>query len=135
MATRTVGFPVRIIVGGEYDRDGTPIHEPESDRIRAAILTQAARTFGGVTLTDTHGAWVDKDGEMVEERGFQITVYVMDVAERKVGEFIRFVRIAGRQTSVLVDAGGIRGAFLSSGNPLHADATDDSPDIYGAEHA
>ena len=130
MVKQMAGLPTLIFVGSGYDRHNTTISPVERDDIRHRILTEAADVFGGVTILDANGAWVDDSGRLIEEKIFQIIIY----SHRTEGEehaskwagFIRFILTTSRQTSVLVDDRAYPEAYL---------VFFDSFKAYGVEHA
>lgn len=101
MQRKIMGTPIVLTVGGEYDGEGEPILAIERADIRRKILTKAAEVFRGVTLTDTDGAWIDANGVVVIERGFQVLVYPNPASRVSMTEFVEFVLSVSRQTSIM----------------------------------
>ena len=130
MMKQMAGLPTLIFVGSGYDKDNKTISPSERDEIRQKILAEAAEVFGGVTILDANGAWIDDSGRMIEERVFQIIVYSHrtegDEHASKWASFIRFILRVSRQTSVLVDDRAYPEAYL---------VFFDSFKAYGVEHA
>ena len=130
MVKQMAGLPTLIFVGSGYDKDNKTISPSERDEIRQKILVKAAEIFGGVTILDADGAWIDDSGRLIEERIFQIIVY----SHRTEGDhhasqwagFIRFILNVSRQTSVLVDDRSYPEAYL---------VFFDSFETHGIEHA
>ncbi|KKL44813.1 hypothetical protein LCGC14_2361920 [marine sediment metagenome] len=91
MQRKIMGTPIVLTVGGEYDGEGEPILAIERADIRRKILTKAAEVFRGVTLTDTDGAWIDANGVVVIERGFQVLVYPNPASRVSMTEFVEFI--------------------------------------------
>ena len=130
MMKQMAGLPTLVFVGSGYDKDNKTISPTERDEIRQKILAKAAEIFGGVTILDANGAWVDNSGRLIQETVFQIIVYSRrsegdGYASRWAG-FLRFILRVSRQTSVLVDDRAFAEAYL---------VFFDSFKAYGEEHA
>lgn len=71
MAKRLHAF--RIIVGMGYDREGTPIGDPNPKR--AEMLEYCANEFGGATVAQSLGIWkTGKDTPAVMEGVYDLTI-------------------------------------------------------------
>lgn len=115
MVKQMAGIPTMLFVGSGYDRDNVAISPAERDEIRHQILAKSAEIFGGATIVDGQGVWVDDAGKMIQEPTFQIIVYSRrpsDSVRPLLAGFIRFILGVSRQTSVLVDDRANSEAFL-----------------------
>jgi hypothetical protein len=68
----------RIVIGTEYDRDGNPISESDRQAAIQYICHHAARWFGGYTIWESRGGWLDSSGNLVEEAGVVLSILAED---------------------------------------------------------
>jgi len=73
----------RIIIGIGYDANGNAIAPAQQRPTIQRILRNAARQFGGFTLTHTQGGWIDDAGRLVTEPGVTIDI----VVDKRCGAF------------------------------------------------
>jgi len=68
----------RITVGTGEDRHGNRINTMARNVNLATVRKAAAEVFGGYTVWQTRGGWINKAGRLVEEPGVTIAVIVTD---------------------------------------------------------
>lgn len=93
----------RIGLGIQEDRNGHIIPPIVYGRAIALIGERAAELFGGYTITDTTGGWVDGHGKLIEEPGITLSILVEGhsrtadpVRQTRDEQVIAFARFAGR---------------------------------------
>ncbi len=96
----------RIQFGVGEDRDGQPIGTDERRDMVAAICGRAASTFGGWTLYDHKGGWIDDKGRAVIEPGHTLSLVISNTrdntAEDRAKAFAGVVCRAARQQCVML---------------------------------
>lgn len=65
-------YAYRIYFGVGEDRDRQPI--PDLDRSIKRIKQAACSCFGGFTLVESAGGWLNPEGIVVEEKGYVLTI-------------------------------------------------------------
>lgn len=86
------------------------------------IRREIARNAGGYTELDTHGGWVDDEGELIEEAGKQWIVY-FSTADRQqaIQEAVKlseYIRDKLSQHSVVLEFGEAVVNFIEAESPV-----------------
>lgn len=92
-----------IITGTLDGHTGCPV--PDVDRHRDRLEEWAASLFGGVTVSNVRGGWIDDNGQLVRENSIRFDILI-EGRDRQ-GDILRFadaVRLTFHQTAVLVYA-------------------------------
>ena len=94
-----------IIVG--IERDGQGVQLPVDVRANAlkAVRDMAARRYGGYTLSNAAGGWVNSDGLLIEEGALRIDLFT-DEPFARVRAFTRDVGALFNQAAVILDYHG-----------------------------
>ena len=90
-----------VHVGAGQDKDGMDIRNYERTDMLAHAKLRTARLFGGYSVSECFGGWVDPHGRIVEERAYRIEVST-DASFGLVWSWANEVRDIFRQTSVLL---------------------------------
>lgn len=98
---------VQMYLGVERDTAGQYISPSTRSNAIAQIRRQAADQFGGYTLSNAEGGWVDDKGMLVIEGAVKLDIYVHDrtpprALRRLAQNFGRLLQ----QSSVLLDIAG-----------------------------
>jgi hypothetical protein len=64
--------------GVGQDKEGLAIDRDQQQRAIREIKTEAAKLFGGYTLYQAQGGWINGGGRLVEEDSMTLTVYITD---------------------------------------------------------
>lgn len=91
----TIGFGI-----GET-RDGFAITDDQRRAILQAVKETAAGIFGGFTLFNVQGGWVNPEGRLVEEPGISLLI-CSPQPEHVLREFADYVRRVACQHSVVL---------------------------------
>ena len=108
-------FKMTITAGAQYDRNGRVIADfPQKLR---AINKHIAATFGGYTVADTFGGWINGEGQLVEERGTQWQVYMPrvlhgDAAQKIAHDLAALVGAVLNQESVVAEVTAAAAEFV-----------------------
>lgn len=90
-----------ITVGIGETGNGGKLNAYEQGIIRSVITDEAARVFGGATITDGFGVWVD-NGRTISEPVLVLTLY-HDLPDWQIAGFAAFCGGAARQKAVVVE--------------------------------
>lgn len=96
---------ITLFIGIEKDGKGRQIPSHERANALKFLRTRAAFDFGGYTLANVEGGWVNAQGRLVEEGAIRLDVY----SDTPIWVAYAFARAAGtrlRQDSVLLDYDG-----------------------------
>jgi hypothetical protein len=91
-----------LLVGIERDGNGAQLDAQRRSEAMGALRSKAAEEFGGYTLSNAVGGWVNGDGVLVEEGAVRLDVYTQEPR----GVCADFASWAGRlfgQTAVVFE--------------------------------
>lgn len=121
---RTLASRIVFHVGAGYASDGTPIGLRDMGAIRRECVAVLSKRFGGCTLTEHEGGWIDPAGAVLTEPGFTLTVYTRDMHDQGRGGYspglmdvCRDILRIARQSAIVVavsDSTGTRAAEVSA---------------------
>lgn len=90
---------IEIIFGIGEDRNGIRLSHEEQQTICETIQHHAATQFGGYTMIDSSGGWVDSFGKLIQEPG-KILVLITTEPIKTAKEFAAWIRSTARQSCV-----------------------------------
>lgn len=96
---------VLLFVGIERDGDGKQIDPAVRSNALKELRESAAREFGGYTLSNAAGGWMNPEGKLIEEGTIRLDLYTTRHNE-DVQDWARRVGAAFGQHSVLLDDAG-----------------------------
>ena len=99
-----MSYRIRVSYGIGKDRDNNPIETDIAVAAESEILTMAARIFGGATISDTRGSWIDESGHLVIEQGRSIVIMVDDLLKTgydRIAPLISLIKSSLNQSVVL----------------------------------
>lgn len=94
-----------LLIGIERDGDGVQLPDQVRSNGLAEVRTLAAREFGGYTLSNAAGGWINPQGVLVEEGAIRLDIYT----DKPHADLFAFAREAGalfQQQSVVLDFEG-----------------------------
>ena len=101
-----------VLYLGTNDKDtNTPVFSREEALEQAKDIL--IRHFGGYTIQEAHGGWIDNDTEYQE---YTMVIYLSDTTLDKIHAAADEMIEVFRQSSVLIQANPTRTEFYSSGN-------------------
>jgi hypothetical protein len=109
---------ITFFIGIEKDGRGRQIPGHERANALLWLRKQAATMFGGYTLQNVEGGWINPSGALVEEGAIRLDIY-SDSPRWKASVFARQAGARLRQDSVLLDYDG-NPAFIDT-RPVPAD--------------
>lgn len=92
-----------ITVGAQLDYTGAKVSQPE--RKRDEVMRRLAHQFGGVTVTETIGAWIDEHGTMIQEKGYRFECLAHELNEHLAHEMAQLARVTFKQHTVVLEVG------------------------------
>ena len=97
----------RIGLGIGEDRHGNPLGRDVVNGKVAYIEHEAARLFGGYSITESRGGWINDDGRLVREPGLTISIVAGPEYEHSVRAFAAAsARSLGQAAFVFIRPGG-----------------------------
>lgn len=126
-------YRMTITAGTSYTRNNLPLFQ-RAERIDM-INRYLAKAYGGYTMTDSTGGWVDADGNLITEAG-QVWVVMMPtndaypagtqevVALERAKSAAQFIGHTLDQTAVVWSVERVHGGILNVQHRIHA-MTDD----------
>jgi hypothetical protein len=105
MPRTTTPQRVTFYIGIEKDREGRQIDAQTRANALAAIRVKAAQTFGGYSLFNGAGGWINPEGHLVEEANIRLDIY----STASYAAIWGFAQESGRllhQASILADLNG-----------------------------
>lgn len=76
MTFRTKHTRLEFHLGTGEDRDGKPIHPERQVGHRQRMLYLTASRYGGASITEQTGAWINPEGVFVSEPGVTVVAYL-----------------------------------------------------------
>lgn len=95
---------ITITVGAQLDYTGAKVSQPE--RKRDEVMRRLAHQFGGVTVNETIGAWIDEHGTMIQEKGYRFECLTDAHSEHLAHDMAQLARITFNQHSVVLETDG-----------------------------
>jgi len=95
---------ITITIGAQLDYTGAKVSQPE--RKRDEVMRRLAHQFGGVTVFETIGAWIDENGTMIQEKGYRFECLAESHNEHLAHEMAQLGRITFKQHSVVLEVDG-----------------------------
>ena len=111
-----------VFLGIERDRFNAQIDPIKRAAALKEVRREAAHTFGGYTLANVEGGWVDPHGRLIEEGSIRLDLIASD--RWNVRSFAEYAGRALNQSSVLIVYGG-RGEFVAI--DYNRDVSDSTP--------
>lgn len=72
------GIKVELAFGVGFDKHNMPINRTWASLSLNNIINHATRQFGGCTLIETEGDWINSAGKHCRENGRMLVVYFMN---------------------------------------------------------
>lgn len=94
-----------IIVGTGFDRDGYTILNGERTVTRSCIESLLLETYGGYTILESSGGWVN-GSQLVKEPGLTILILVSDSTTEPGDVALTIARVARQSSVVLIHPNG-----------------------------
>ena len=99
-----------VLYLGTNDKDSNePVCPPDEAKVRAEEIL--LDRFGGYTMQEANGGWVDDDGTLYQE--YTIVIYLSDTTAEEVHAAADTLLAAFNQSSVLIQANETRTEFYS----------------------
>ena len=93
---------ITFTVGKGLDKNSMPISATEADKAQTGAMIALCQAFGGCTVVESMGGWMNGD-KLVVERGLQFTVEsATKISKARIEAFARNLRIRFRQSCVAV---------------------------------
>lgn len=89
-----------ITTGVGYTRDGVQISDVLREMHIDTLLKYAAEKFGGATLIEHRGSYVNRKGECIMEDSISFQIYTSE--KKKILDFADDVKFLFKQESVIV---------------------------------
>jgi len=94
-----------ITVGAQLDYSGNKVSKPETKR--NLVMKTMCKHFGGVTVTETIGAWLDSNDTLVQEKGYRFESLTDEIDETKLQKLgltiAEIARTTFRQEAVVLE--------------------------------
>jgi hypothetical protein len=105
---------VALYVGIEKDGAGKQIDPEVRANALQAVRQSAAQEFGGYTISNAAGGWLNPEGKLIEEGSIRLDLYTTK-GEVQVSRWAAQVgAMFGQQSVLLDDAGNVE--FVESGH-------------------
>lgn len=93
-----------ITVGAQLDYTGARVSKPECKRDE--VMRRLAHQFGGVTVNETIGAWIDEHGTMIQEKGYRFECLSDSHNSHLAHDMAQLARITFKQHTVVLEVDG-----------------------------
>lgn len=93
-----------ITVGAELDYVGNRVSKPETKR--DSVMRRLSHQFGGCTVFEHIGSWIDEHGTMIQEKGYTFHVLTNELNDHLVNDMAQLVRLTFNQHTVVVEVDG-----------------------------
>lgn len=74
-----MNYRISLGFGCGEDRNGNAIPADHATHCIAEVLKLAAQIYGGASLSDVDGAWINPEGKLVVEKGKSLVIVVDDL--------------------------------------------------------
>ena len=93
-----------ITVGAELDYVGNRVSQPETKR--DSVMRRLSHQFGGCTVYEHIGSWIDEHGTMIQEKGYTFHVLTNELNNHLIDDMAQLVRLTFNQHTVVVEVDG-----------------------------
>lgn len=91
-----------LFVGTEKDALNKPIGAAEYRDMLNSAERETAEQFGGYTMTNVHGGWINPQNDLIREESIKFEISGEDLPEPKVLAWAKWMRRRFRQQSVML---------------------------------
>jgi len=103
MSQKEMKTRFRFMIGVGEDKHGAQITPEEQTTIKQSLLRRACGVFGGATLQDSMGGWMNPEGRMVYESGVVLTAYARDPITTIPPDLVNGLLDIARQRAMIVE--------------------------------
>lgn len=93
-----------ITVGAQLDYVGNRVSQPETKRDQ--VMRKLSHQFGGCTVNEHIGSWVDDYGTLIQEKGYTFTVLTNELNDHLANDMAQLVRLTFNQHTVVMEHNG-----------------------------
>ncbi len=97
-----------LTIGMEQDKDGERISESVQAENKRMTMSYLSDLFGGVTVIESEGAWMNGKGELVIEKGITVKTAI-DMKSRSISDvfaIVENINVWHKQEAIMLEFDG-----------------------------